>query len=733
MSAVLSPLPNLADAKAQRERLLAQRAEDAYTRRRGQLVPRPAVLRAGAALRQHTLQLLDAFVEHWATAIQGQPDETGIHHAMSEVIHSLLSGLSPKLHALLAGTDTPAILADAFARGAAPRQLLTVSQWAAKHRHLKSGTNSPGEWRNELTPYLVEIQDALSQHSPVRTVHFIKSSGVGGTEAMYNWIGYVMHHLRTQDMLVVVPTLELRERSFNPRFGKMIEESPALAALVPTGRRDKTNRNDLMEYGARTRLIKAGANSPDSLRSDHIPYVICDEVDAFPWDVGGEGDPMTLIENRQRTYTRAKSYFVSTPTRQDGSHIERGYQRSDQRRYHVPCPHCAEPQVLEFTAYTDPSAAHGLKWRLAPPAEAQGSDQRPQIAAAWYVCQHCGAEIGEKHKPDMLAAGRWIAKHPQRRMHRGYHINALYAPIGLGLGWVNVAQKWLDVQGDTAELKAFVNTYLGLTWQDQGDSIEPATLIARLEVYADTLPTVIATAGVDVQKDRVEATIADWDATEQCWVRDHHILPGDTTQPDVWEDLSELLRENHVQLACIDAGYNTTNVKAFCEARPWCVPTKGVPGPHRPLVEDEKRRRQRLRIRRKLGQPVEPIGVDPGKAMLYARLKLAQAGPGYVHFPALPAFDEEYFAQLAAERMVTKVRGTRPYSEWIQTRPRNEALDCLLLCLAAFRLAALLVHRGYAAAGAPKPAKAPAPAVAPSRIAQSLAAIHRQRQAARSR
>jgi phage terminase large subunit GpA-like protein len=106
----------------------------------------------------------------------------------------------------------------------------------------------------------------------------------------------------------------------------------------------------------------------------------------------------------------------------------------------------------------------------------------------------------------------------------------------------------------------------------------------------------------------------------------------------------------------------------------------------RPLVEDEKKRRQRLRVKRKRGIPVEPIGVDGGKALLYARLKLTAAGPGYIHFPQDPAFDDEYFAQLAAEKLVTKYKGYRPIAEWVQMRPRNEALDCLLLALVALRL-----------------------------------------------
>lgn len=104
------------------------------------------------------------------------------------------------------------------------------------------------------------------------------------------------------------------------------------------------------------------------------------------------------------------------------------------------------------------------------------------------------------------------------------------------------------------------------------------------------------------------------------------------------------------------------------------------------MIEDEKKRCQRLRNRTRRGALLEPVGVDQGKALVYSRLKLVQPGPGYIHFVNDPAFDEEYFAQLAAEKLVTKVRGTRPYQEWVQMRPRNEALDCMVYATAAMRL-----------------------------------------------
>jgi phage terminase large subunit GpA-like protein len=508
-----------------------------------------------------------------------------------------------------------------------------------------------------------------------------------------------MHHLQNKDLLVVVPTLELRDRSFNPRLAKMLDETEALSELVSHASRSKTNRGDLMEYGARSRIIKAGANSPDSLRSDHLPYVICDEVDAFPWDVGGEGDPMTLIENRQRTFSRAKSYFVSTPTNDQASRIEILYKRSDMRRYHVPCPHCGEFQVLKFGGKDKP---YGLKWKMTLPKE----DEPAVVESCQYLCEHCGVYIDEGHKTNMLTQGRWIAERPSIKTTRGYHLNALYAPIGLGLGWKSIAEKWLSCQHDTSELKAFINTYLGEVFKEEGEEQDPAALIMRLEVY-DNLPIAFKTAGVDVQKDRLEVTIDGWGKDEENWTLDHIIIPGDTAQGEVWDDLHLILTDANIRLAAIDSGYNTSMVDAFCERRKWCVAVKGIEGANRSIIQDEQKRRANMRRRRKKGMPKEPIGVDQAKALIYSRLKIEKPGPGYIHFPQEPAFDDEYFAQLTAEKLIIqkKRQTNRPIYTWVKTRARNEAIDCKVYSFAAMRLCAvdLSKYASIPAQSAPKP------------------------------
>ncbi len=70
--------------------------------------------------------------------------------------------------------------------------------------------------------------------------------------------------------------------------------------------------------------------------------------------------------------------------------------------------------------------------------------------------------------------------------------------------------------------------------------------------------------------------------------------------------------------------------------------------------------------------------------MLHRRLSIEAPGPGYLHFPV--ERDDEWFAQLTAEKLITKYQRGFPIREWIKSRPRNEALDCRVYAMAAYKL-----------------------------------------------
>jgi phage terminase large subunit GpA-like protein len=87
------------------------------------------------------------------------------------------------------------------------------------------------------------------------------------------------------------------------------------------------------------------------------------------------------------------------------------------------------------------------------------------------------------------------------------------------------------------------------------------------------------------------------------------------------------------------------------------------------------------------------LGVDDLKSTIYSRLAVKDPGPGYIHFPLADWCDDEYFAQLTAEKIQTKHRRGVPYREWVQTRKRNEALDCMVYGNAAL----ILLNPNYTA------------------------------------
>jgi phage terminase large subunit GpA-like protein len=93
---------------------------------------------------------------------------------------------------------------------------------------------------------------------------------------------------------------------------------------------------------------------------------------------------------------------------------------------------------------------------------------------------------------------------------------------------------------------------------------------------------------------------------------------------------------------------------------------KGVGGEGRPLIgRPTKNNIAKVRL--------FSVGSSTVKEMLFSRLKISEVGSGFCHFP--DTYDEEYFRQLTAEKKVTKYVKGFPRSEWVKTRPRNEALD----------------------------------------------------------
>ena len=586
--------------------------------------------------------------------------------------------------------DAAQIYNKAFDRGLRPDPLLKVSEWADQHRRLSGkGASEPGPWRTARTPYLREIMDCLSPSSPYERVVFMKGAQIGATECGNNWIGYVIHHA-PGPMLTVLPTVEMAKRNSRQRIDPLIEESEALSNLVKPARARDSGNTVLTKAFQGGLLAMTGANSAVGLRSMPVRYLFLDEVDGYPGDIDGEGDPVSLAEARTRTFARRKVFIVSTPTVKGVSRIEREFEASDQRRFFVPCPHCGHYQWLEFER---------LRW------------EKGQPETAHYVCSECDQEIHEHHKTRMLERGEWRATAAVSQGNEktaGFHISSLYSPIGWR-SWGEIAAAWEAAQGNDAALKSVKNTDLGETWVETGEAPDWQRLYDQRETgAAGIVPTkgLFLTAGVDVQKDRFEIDVWAWGRGLESWLVDHIVIDGGPQDPTGWLELNDLLGQTwehecgaHLRIAklTIDTGYEAPAVYTWARKAGFgqVAPIKGGEGFNRsspvsgPTYVDATDGGKKL----KRGARLWSVAVSTFKSETYRFLRLerptdeekiegADYLPGTIHLPDW--VDSEWLKQLVGEQLVT-VKNKRGFTrlEWQKLRERNEALDCRVYARAA--------------------------------------------------
>ena len=122
-----------------------------------------------------------------------------------------------------------AVFAATCAAAIDPPPVLTVSEWAEKHRMVSAESASPypGDWSNDLVPYGVEIMDCLSFSDPCRDVVFKKSHQVGGTEFGVNLFGYVVDQ-QPSPIVIVLPTIEEGKKYDRVKLTPTIEATPVL-------------------------------------------------------------------------------------------------------------------------------------------------------------------------------------------------------------------------------------------------------------------------------------------------------------------------------------------------------------------------------------------------------------------------------------------------------------------------------------------------------------------------
>ena len=541
---------------------------------------------------------------------------------------------------------------------------IALSDYADEYRILpRKSSTEPGRWRTDRTPYLREIMDALSPEDPCREIVFIAGTQVGKTEILNNWCCYVIDHVPAP-MMIVQPTLDLAKRWSKQRLAPMIEEMPTLATKIkPARSRDSGNTTLVKEFSGGM-LVISGANSGASLRSMPVKYIAMDEIDAYPADVDGEGDPIDLAEARTSNFPRRKIFKTSTPTLKGISNIDDAYQRSDRGKYHVPCPHCHELQPLEFEQLTEDGQ---------------------------YLCRECGELIDEHHKTAMLAGGQWIARNPERPV-RGYHINSLYSPIGLGYTWLELSQQRAQARDNKAREKIFTNLRRGEAYEDPDgrlDADDIASLAGDFKMREIPPGCLLLTCGVDVQINRFAIQLLGW-GRDRLWTIDWIELPADPTDTESWEELTRYLAKPlinsygvqiHISMTAVDSGNWTHEVYQYVRhAGRRVIAIKGMSTGGKPVIGRASWQDVNYRGRTiKRGVQLWPVGTDTAKNTMLGRIsKDVGREPDQRRHTMASDLPDDYYTQLTAERVDPET------GHWKKLKgKRNEAIDTMVYAYAA--------------------------------------------------
>lgn len=478
--------------------------------------------------------------------------------------------------------DVAALFEEIYAAWRVPARK-SVVEWCEENLELDPKYNVEGGpiRIRERTPYLVEVMENAGDPE-VQEVVLMWGTQLGKTTDLNGCCAYWVDQDPAPGMYIM-PSQETARLLSDRRLKRMFEYSPKLRRHVPASKEKWTQFK--LEFDAMP-LDVAWAGSPAKLASQAIRYVVQDEIDKYP-PPGKEGDAVDLAEERTKTYGRKKKIIkCSTPTTALEGRIDKEFDKTDRRRFYVPCPHCGAYQTLKFSMAGE---NHRLRW----PKDERNPRTIKEQRLAWYDCEACGGRIEDADKPAMLKRGVWCPEcqtvnaqgelegTPPPKSRRGYHLNSLYSPW---LTFSDIAAAFLESKGEAGKLQNFVNSTLAEVWQGEVENLDDKAatdaskgtgyLLAECrEGEISRVPewVRVLTAGVDVQKTHIKYSIWGWAPGEEAALVDAGFCGDFEALDKRVYNRSFLVGTGGAMLnvlgVAVDAGYRTWEVYQYARMR----------------------------------------------------------------------------------------------------------------------------------------------------------------------
>lgn len=575
---------------------------------------------------------------------------------------------------------------------------ITVSEWAeAGGRVLDERTSAePGPWRNDRTPYLVEIMDAFTDED-VEEITLMLPPQFGKSAAMQNMLGYIIDQDPGPTMLVLPTDDDCADNAKN-LLKPMCMASEALKRHLTDREYDLNNG---MFYLDRMTVYFRGSNSTAGLGRISIRFLQLDEVDKFPMYVGRETNPDSLAKKRTTTFWDRKIVRSSTPTLVTGL-INLAWLRSNMQEYYVPCKHCGEFSIWIFG-------------NIKIPKKIRDPEEILKCGEIHYLCPVCEYKIYEEMKPHCVAGGKWVplgqkispdgkitGRAKRGKRHSGFHAECLISPW---VSWGEVMSDWFAAntpEGIALQLlKDFRNARQALPWEEQGIQIETSKLAAKRGDFSQaTVPSdcKVLIAGADYHKSesgvvRIDYTVRGFGYGYRNWVISSGsvdsfdaLVDAVLMEPFPWSDPGKKEETLAVVRIFIDSGFKPDDVCDFCRMYPGIAfPTKGTENQRTPLaISKQDKDPPEIKIRYR-GLLLYLVDTTYFKNQVTSWADADPKEPrSTVYYAEIP---DRYFTEFANEKRV-RIRDKKNGTEKMVWRPvvagrPTHALDIEVLAAAA--------------------------------------------------
>ena len=594
------------------------------------------------------------------------------------------------------------------------RRQMSALQWAEDVRRMDGGRR----FRFDFAPYQREMIQAPYEEN-VQMVVYMLASRLGKTEVMMNVIGHGISE-SPRRILVMYPTISQAEKwSKETLMSELVAPTPAIDRLIGDGAGRRKSGNTILHKLFPGGLMNVfGSNAPGEMRRAKGNLLLADEIDSIVGSESDEGDPLEIFWVRGSEYPDAIKIAASYPSVRGRSKIESLMFQSDWRVWLSACIHCNK----EFQMHR---------------SQLRYKENEPEKAIL--ECPECSKAITDKQRVEMsLHRSRWNATKSFKGVV-GFQGNRMMSPHPVQKGFAShlhwaAAQEISANQNDNPEkaLRVLINTFDGETYQPpEEEKPDPGELHKECYDYLKRdsenriiLPegVLLVTFGCDVQGNRLEMEFVGHGLSGQTWGLGYHVIPGETTEPEVWAKLDKLSvsefvhPSGHILKAAagfIDSRYRGDFVLSWTRQRQArrIFPIIGSTVLGKPIV---------TKAAKKGKDKIWEIGTHEAKSLIYQRSHLrrdpgsSEIPHGYQHFPVGFGYQEKYFQQLLVEEVELKKASDGDFYQFFSNpqRLRNEPLDVRVYAMAAamsLNPAYKMIAKKYAKKGEKQQEVAPEP------------------------